>query len=97
MKSLPLYVALAFALCTIACSSRFSEADVQRTESDIRTQFEQKGFVVEQVSTIKDSDRHLSGFAKVRKPGLILGKLEMTKNCIATMDADSGKFIWECK
>jgi hypothetical protein len=29
---------------------------------------------------IRDSDRHLSGFAKVRKPGLILGKLEMTKN-----------------
>jgi hypothetical protein len=46
---------------------------------------------------IKDSDRHLSGFAKVRKPGLIVGKLELTKNCTATMDADSGKSIWECK
>jgi hypothetical protein len=88
---------LAFAICTTACSSRFSEADVTRTESDIRTQFEQKGFVVEQVSMIKDSDRHLSGFAKVRKPGLILGKLEITKNCTATMDADSGKSIWECR
>jgi hypothetical protein len=61
-------VALAFAICTTACSSRFSEADVTKTESDIRTQLEQKGFVVEQVSMIKDSDRHLSGFAKVRKP-----------------------------
>jgi hypothetical protein len=90
-------VALTFAICTIACSSRFSEADVTRTESDIKTQFEQKGFVVEQVSMIKDSDRHLSGFAKVRKPGLILGKLDITKNCTATMDADSGKSIWECK
>jgi len=46
---------------------------------------------------IKDSDRHLSGFAKVRKPGLILGKPDITKNCTATMDADSGKYIWECK
>jgi virulence-associated protein VapD len=93
---LPVF-AIAFALCTTACSSRFSEADVTRTEADIKTQFEQKGFVVEQVSMIKDADRHLSGFAKVRKPGLILGKLEITKNCTATMDADSGKSIWECK
>ena len=46
---------------------------------------------------IKDSDRRLSGFAKVEKARLILGKLEITKNCTATMDADSGKSIWECK
>jgi virulence-associated protein VapD len=97
MRLGPAFLAIAFALCTTACSSRFSEADVTRTESDIRTQFEQKGFVVEQVSMIKDSDRHLSGFAKVRKAGLILGKLEITKNCTATMDPDSGKSIWECK
>ena len=90
-------VVLAFAVCTTSCSSRFREADVTSTESEIKTQFEQKGFVVEQVSMIKDSDRHLSGFAKVRKPGLILGKLEITKHCTATMDADSGKSIWECK
>jgi hypothetical protein len=97
MRSSVAVVALAFAACSTSCSSRFSEADVTKTETDIRTQFEQKGFVVEQVSMIKDSDRHLSGFAKVRKPGLIVGKLELTKNCTATMDADSGKSIWECK
>jgi len=90
-------VALAFAVCTTSCSSKFGEADVTRTEADIRTQLEQKGFVVEEVTMIKDSDRHLSGFAKIRKPGLILGKLEMTKTCTASMDADSGKSIWECK
>jgi hypothetical protein len=90
-------VALAFAFCTTACSFRYSEVDVTRTESDIRTQFEQKGFVVEQVSMIRDSDRHMSGFAKVRKPGLILGKRELTKNCTATMDTDSGKSLWQCK
>jgi hypothetical protein len=85
------------AILTAACSSKFNEADVQRTETDIRTQFEQKGFVVEQVSLVKDSERHMTGFAKVHKPGLILGKLEITKNCTATMDADSGKSLWECK
>jgi virulence-associated protein VapD len=91
------FVALAFAVCTTSCSSRYSEADVTRTESDIRTQFEQKGFVVEQVNLVKDSDRHMTGFARVHKPGLLLSKLEVTKNCTATMDADSGKSIWECK
>jgi hypothetical protein len=91
------FVALVFAVCTTSCSSRYSEADVTRTESDIRTQFEQKGFVVEQVNLVKDSDRHMTGFARVHKPGLLLSKLEVTKNCTATMDADSGKSIWECK
>ena len=81
----------------MACSSKFTEADVQRTETDIRTQFEQKGFVVEQVSLVKDADRHMTGFARVHKPGLLLSKLEVTKNCTATMDADSGKSISECK
>ena len=86
-----------FALCMTACSSRFTEADVQRTESDIRTQFEQKGFVVEQVSMIKDADRHMTGLVKFKKPGLLTGRLELTKTCTATMDVDSGKSIWECK
>ena len=71
-------------------------SDVSRTESDIRTQYERKGFVVEQVSMIRDSDRHMSGFAKVKKPGLLTGKLELTKNCSPTMDEGSGKSIWEC-
>ena len=80
-----------------ACSAKYTEANVQQTETDIRSQFEQKGFVVEQVSMVKDSDRHMTGFAKVHKPGLLLSKLEITKNCTATMDADSGKSIWECR
>jgi hypothetical protein len=90
--------ALVFALaaCT-ACSSHFSQADVEKTQSDIRTQFEQKGFIVEEVNLVRDSDRHMSGFARVRKPGLILSRLDMTRNCTATMDEGSGKSIWECK
>lgn len=88
---------LLFAVSLTACSSRYSDADVARTETDIRSQFEQKGFLVEQVNMIRDSDRHMSGFAKVRKPGLLTGKLELTKNCTATMDESSGKSIWECK
>ena len=90
-------VAFMFVISATACNSKFSDADVTRTESDIRTQFEQRGFVVEQVNMIRDSDRHMSGFAKVKKPGLLTGRLELTKNCTATMDEDSGKSIWQCK
>lgn len=88
---------LACALCMAACNSRFSQADVERTEADIRAQYEQKGFIVEQVNLIQDSDRHLSGYARMRKPGFILSRIDMTRNCSATMDEQSGRFIWECK
>jgi hypothetical protein len=91
---IPLVMALA--VCT-ACSSRFSQADVEQTESDIRAQFEQKGFIVEQVSMVRDSDRHMAGFARMRKPGLILSRLDLTKNCTATKDETSGRSIWQCK
>jgi hypothetical protein len=87
---------LVLAVCT-ACSSRFTQADVAKTELGIRTQFEQKGFVVEEVNLVRDSDWHVSGYARVRKPGLILSRLDMTKNCTATMDEGSGKSIWECR
>lgn len=98
MRSCLLNVAIFALVATIACTSgpTFREADVTSAESNIRTEFEQKGFIVEQVSMVKDSDRQLSGFVKMRKPGLF-SKIELTKNCTATMDMDSGKSIWECK
>ncbi|HEY3974632.1 MAG TPA: hypothetical protein VGM18_16625 [Candidatus Sulfotelmatobacter sp.] len=92
---------LAVSMAT-ACSSapKFSQADVQKTEADIRAKLEQKGFIVEQVSMIRDSDRHMSGFAKtqVKQTGLLHTKLvEVNKNCTATMDESTNQFIWECK
>jgi hypothetical protein len=74
----------------------FSEADVTKAQEQITKDYQEKGFDVEQVSLIKDSDRHLSGFVKVRKvSGLI--RLQLTKNCGATMDEDSGKYILQCR
>jgi nucleoside diphosphate kinase len=96
-KSGLLLVAVSFGLLTAACSSKFSQADVQRTETEIKADFEQKGFVVEQVSMVKDSDRHMTGVAKVHKAEGFFSKLELTKNCTATMDVDSGKSVWDCK
>jgi virulence-associated protein VapD len=98
MKSLRLCAGFVFLLASIACTSRqFHEDDIARTETDIRTNFEQHGFTVEQVSLVKESDRRLSGFVKFRKSSGLFSKAQLNKNCVATMDIDSGKWIWECK
>jgi hypothetical protein len=98
MKKLGVLALTTFILSiTTACSSRFTEADVQRIEGEIKADFEHKGLVVEQVSMVKDSERHMTGFAKVHKADGLFSKFEVTRNCTATMDTDSGKSLWECK
>ena len=99
MKSLLLCAGLVFLLASLACtsSSKFKEDDLAKTESEIKSDFEQRGFTVEQVSMIKESDRRLSGFVKFRKSSGLFSKVELKKDCTATMDVDSGKSIWECR
>lgn len=74
----------------------FSEVDVTRAQADIKSHYEDQGFEVQQVNLIKDSDRHLSGYVKFRKASGII-RPQLTKNCVASMDVDSGKSIWECR
>jgi hypothetical protein len=83
--------------CTTACSAHYTEADVARIDSQIKSDFEQKGFVVDEVNMIKDADRHMKGYAKVRKLGLFTSNLQINKNCTATMDTDSRNTLLECK
>lgn len=81
-----------------ACApqAKFHQGDIAKTEADIRTNFEQRGFIVEQVSLIQDSDRQLSGFVKFRKAGLF-SKIQLSENCTATMGVDSSRqYIWKC-
>jgi hypothetical protein len=47
------------------------------------------------ISMVKNSNGQLSGFVKMRTP-LLLGKIELAKNCTATMGIDSRKSIWVC-
>jgi hypothetical protein len=75
-----------------SCSSEFSEGDIDAAKSAIRTEFEKEGYTVEEVSLIKESDRRLSGFVRLKK-----SDLRVTEDCTATMSADSPKYIWECK
>jgi len=107
MKSLLLCIGIL--LASVGCNSYsspqaqsqsapkvFSEADVTRAQADIKSHYEDHGFTVEQVNLIKDSDRHLSGYVKIRKASGII-RPQFTKNCVASMDVDSGKSIWECR
>jgi hypothetical protein len=96
MRHSILIVTFALSIVIIGCSRKYSEADVNQTEAEIRTQFEQKGLVVEQVSMVKDSDRHMTGFVKFHKSSGLFSKVDVSRNCTAAMDADSGKSLWQC-
>jgi hypothetical protein len=74
----------------------FSQADVSKAQEEITHDYQNKGFEVEQVNLIKDSDRHLSGFVKFRRASGII-RPQLTKSCSATMDQDSGRYIYECR
>ncbi len=74
----------------------FREADITKAQEDITRDYQNRGFEVEQVSLIKDSDRHLSGFIKLRKASGII-RPQLTRACSATMDQDSGKYIYGCQ
>jgi hypothetical protein len=108
MKTFLPALLLSTAIATTACNSNtqaatpqpapkvFSEADVTKAQEEITHDYQNKGFEVEQVSLIKDSDRHLSGFVKFRKASGII-RPQLTKTCAATMDQDSGKYIYGCQ
>jgi hypothetical protein len=74
----------------------FSQADVAKAQEEITHDYQNRGFEVEQISLIKDSDRHLSGFVKFRRASGII-RPQLTRSCSATMDQDSGKYIYGCQ
>jgi len=104
MKSLLLCVGVL--LSCVACNNTqaapqpvprvFSEADVTKAQDQITNEYQNKGFEVEQVALIKDSDRHLSGYVKFRRASGIF-RPQLTRKCTATMDEDSGKYIYGCQ
>jgi hypothetical protein len=107
MNSLPPCVAIILLLASAACNNinpqavapqpkAFSEADVTKAQEQITNDYQNKGFQVEQVNLIKDSDRHLSGYVKFRRASGIF-RPQLTKTCSATMDQDSGKYIYGCQ
>jgi|SRR5208337_5402268 len=110
MKSLPLCAAVVLLLASAACNNVssqaaapqppqprvFNEADVAKAQDEITHDYQNRGFEVEQVALIKDSDRHLSGYVKFRRASGIL-RPQLTRKCTASMDQDSGKYIYGCQ
>ena len=92
-----LVLLLALAAGAYFANQSIHPGDKTTVEAAIKTDFEKRGFTVEQVSLIKESDRRWSGFVKFRKSAGLLSRVQMTKNCLATMDADSSQYIWQCK
>jgi|HubBroStandDraft_5_1064220.scaffolds.fasta_scaffold354647_2 hypothetical protein len=95
-------VALAILLLFIAggiylASRSVRSEDTANITAAIKRDFEKRGFTVDQINMVRESDTRLSGFAKVRKSSGLLSNVELTKNCVATKDMDSGRYIWECK
>src|ERR1700733_2978118 len=74
----------------------FSEADVTRIQTDIRSHFEDQNFEVHEVALIKDSDPPVYRYVKFRRASGFI-RTQLIKNCAATMDVDTGKSIWECR
>jgi hypothetical protein len=74
----------------------FSEADVTNAQNEITHDYQNKGWDVEQVALIKDADRHLSGYVRLRRASGIF-RPQLVKKCSATMDQDTGKYIYGCQ
>ena len=80
------------ALGLVACQQGFTDADVSKLESEIRSEFARRpGVTVKAVEIIKESPQRLSGFAKLEAGGV-----EVMKNCSATW-GEGGKYIWKCE
>ena len=74
-----------------ACNNGFSEQDIGNLKNTVRAEFQKRpGVTVSEVTFIKESDKKLSGFVKLKIEGT-----ELTKSCTATM-GDSAQYIWKC-
>jgi hypothetical protein len=72
----------------------FGTAEVTATKANIKKLYEEKGFTVQDVDLVIESDRKLSGFVKITKPPLITEPI--MKDCSATLGND-GNYIWRCQ
>lgn len=72
----------------------FSNSDISSIKESIRTEFgKREGLSVLEVSLIKESERRLQGFVKLKTETLD----EVTKDCTAAMSIDDGQTIWGCR
>ena len=77
-----------------ACNRGFTDEDIVSLQRTVKAEYEKRdGVKVTDVSFIRESNKQLKGFAKVRVEGL---DEEISKSCTATM-GDSAQYIWQCE
>jgi hypothetical protein len=95
----------------ISCSKGFKPEEVKTIENDIKQKYESSGWQNVDVSLVKDSDFHLTGFVKGTSTNLSTfdtslyegtygrsaPRYSKTANCTATKDMDTSKYVWSCK
>lgn len=71
----------------------FSDQDVEKAKSEIRSEYEKRsGVAVLDVTLLRKTARELTGFVKLQ----VLGGVAVTHACTATMGDDGRQFIWRC-
>src|SRR5258708_24207917 len=90
---------MVLALALTACESGFSEADIEQTKQDIRSEYEKRpGLTGVYVQMIKESPTKLTGFVKMKPKGLpkSCGTLgEISKRCSETF-GEHRQYILRC-
>lgn len=77
---------------SLATARSFSDASIETIKAQIRVEFAKRdGVNVDEIMLVRKSDRELTGFAK-----LSVGRLTITKDCLATMGTD-GQTFWKCQ
>jgi hypothetical protein len=71
----------------------FSAADIASLESSIKAEFQKRpGVTVLDVHLIRESERKLTGFVRIRIAGI-----EVAKPCTVTAGDDGGSSVWVCQ
>lgn len=86
------HAGLILAVGILGCTTGFSDKDISNLKQTVRDEFaKQPGVSVTEVTFIKESDKKLTGFVKLKVAGI-----DVMKSCNATM-GDGSQYIWKCE
>lgn len=92
MRAVYRFGVLLVTLALAGCNPGFTDADIEAAKKSIKEEFEKKpGITVSDVTLLKESQRKLTGFVKLR-----VMSQDIMKSCSATMDDTGKNYIWRC-
>ncbi|MDO8980292.1 MAG: hypothetical protein Q7V17_13770 [Afipia sp.] len=73
----------------------FNAAGIKEVEQSIRNEYAKNAdLTLTEINLLKESDRKLVGFVKVRVKGL---SDPVMKSCSATLADDGSQYLWQCQ